>query len=198
VIGGHAVHAGARETRAAEDVAAADDDRDLHAVLVANGDVMPGGTVRVDLTESGESLTLVADAATAEPTPTIETVLAVDDNADLLGWMERVLGARGWRVLAASTAAEAAVAFREGEPDAVVIDYVLPDNDGVSLARALIGESPGVKVVMMSGMDLEEEDALLCRVHGIPFLVKPFLADELLAALESRGTSPGAARATGA
>jgi CheY-like chemotaxis protein len=97
----------------------------------------------VDLTESGESLTLVADAATAEPTPTIETVLAVDDNADLLGWMERVLGARGWRVLAASTAAEAAVAFREGEPDAVVIDYVLPDNDGVSLARALIGESPG-------------------------------------------------------
>jgi DNA-binding response OmpR family regulator len=127
-----------------------------------------------------------------------QTVLAVDDNADLLGWMERVLSARGWTVLAASSVAEAVVAFKGGAPDAVIIDYMLPDGDGVSLARALIGEAPDVRIVMMSGMDMDEEDALVCRVHDIPFLVKPFLAEELLAVLEAQGVSPGATKAEGA
>ena len=168
------------------------------AVMVANGEIPPGATVLVDLAEAGESLTLLAGGGAQEAAHEIDTVLAVDDNADLLGWMERALADAGWRVLAASSVAEAVVAFREGAPEAVIIDYMLPDGDGVGLARALIGESPDVRIVMMSGMDMDEEDAIVCRVHGFPFLVKPFLAEELLAVLQSQEASPGAAKAKGA
>lgn len=169
------------------------------AVMVANGEVLPGATVLVDLAESGDSLTLVATGGSEEEeVHEGQSVLVVDDNSDLLRWMERVLSAGGWKVLAASSVTEAVVAFRGAAPDAVIIDYMLPDGDGVSLARALIGEAPDVRIVMMSGMDMDEEDALVCRVHDIPFLVKPFLAEELLSVLEAQGVSPGAARAEGA
>lgn len=169
------------------------------AVMVANGEVLPGATVLVDLAESGDSLTLVATGGSEEEeVQEGQSVLVADDNTDLLRWMERVLSAGGWKVLAASSVTEAVVAFRGAAPDAVIIDYMLPDGDGVSLARALIGEAPDVRIVMMSGMDMDEEDALVCRVHDIPFLVKPFLAEELLSVLEAQGVSPGAARAEGA
>jgi CheY-like chemotaxis protein len=168
------------------------------AVMVASGRVRPGSTVQVDLAESGEVLTLVTGEGLQAAPREIETVLAVDDNADLLGWMERTLTGEGWKALAASSAREAMVAVREGRPDAVIIDYMLPDGDGVSLASAVIREAPDVRIVMMSGMDMDEEDELVCRVHGFPILVKPFLADELLAALESHEAGHDAAKAEGA
>ena len=41
---------------------------------------------------------------------------------------------------------------------------------------------------MMSGMDLDEADRLVCRNKDIPILTKPFLADELIATLDSQST----------
>jgi hypothetical protein len=40
-----------------------------------------------------------------------------------------------------------------------------------------------VQVIITSGVDLDPEDALVCEAHGFPVLVKPFLSEELLAAL---------------
>jgi CheY-like chemotaxis protein len=168
------------------------------AAKVANGEVLPGCVVTVDLEEEGESLAIRPSGGTREPPRTVETVLVVDDNADILGWMERVLAGEGLMVLAAASAAEARKAARAKAPDLAVLDYVLPDGDGVSLATELLGEFPDLDILMISGMSLEDEDFLICRRRGIPLLSKPFLSEELVRSLRSVATLPLKTRAEGA
>jgi DNA-binding response OmpR family regulator len=64
---------------------------------------------------------------------------------------------------------------------------MLPDGDGVSLATDLANEVPGVGIIIATGLDLDEEDLLMCREHGVRILRKPFLAEELLTAIRSFG-----------
>ncbi|MGD8321693.1 MAG: response regulator [Gemmatimonadota bacterium] len=72
-------------------------------------------------------------------------------------------------------------------PDVAVLDSMLPDGDGVSLATDLANEVPGVGIIIATGLDLDEEDLLMCREHGVRILRKPFLAEELLTAIRSFG-----------
>lgn len=168
------------------------------AAMVANGEVAPGATLTVELREDGESLQLTAEGGVAVVAKEIVHVLVVDDNADLLRWMERVLTERGFEVTTAFNVEEAGERVAVQAPDAAVLDYVLPDGDGVSLARALLDDLPDLAVVMMSGMDLDEADRVLCRNKDIPILTKPFLADELIATLDAQSpVSPLRARAEG-
>ena len=73
----------------------------------------------------------------------------------------------------------------EAAPNTVILDYLLPDGDGVSLAVDLLKQNPAMRAVVMSGAELEQEDILLCQRYDIPVLIKPFVAAELLAALEA-------------
>lgn len=69
-------------------------------------------------------------------------------------------------------------------PDFALIEYVLPDGDGVQLACAL---GTDTRVVLMRGEEIDEEDRFVCEAHGFHVLVKPFLSEELIAALEAQG-----------
>lgn len=155
------------------------------AALVANKEVLPGATVTVDLGEDGKSLCLRPEGGVEETPPVIETVLVVDDNDDLLRWAERILTEAGWKVLAASSVEEAEERVAMTVPDAAVLDYMLPDGDGVTLATELLQDLPDLVVLMMSGMRMDDEDYLVCRRREIPMLHKPFLAEELIQALGS-------------
>ncbi len=168
------------------------------AVRVANGFIRAGASVTVDLAEGGEGLAFRVEEESAVPTAERRRVLVVDDNGDLLHWVKRVLTYHGWDVVLAASAEEAGRRLAAGRPDAAVLEYVLPDGDGVSLARTLLEESPQVRVVITSGVDLDPEDALVCEAHGFLVLVKPFLSEELLSALGDQPRSETKAMAEGA
>jgi ATP-dependent Clp protease ATP-binding subunit ClpA/ActR/RegA family two-component response regulator len=168
------------------------------AAKVANREVPRGCVVTVDLGEDGESLMLRPSAGTGEAGGVAELVLVVDDNADILGWMQRVLTGEGLRVLPAASVEEARKAVRGATPDLAVLDYVLPDGDGVALAIELLEESPAMAILMISGMSLEEEDELVLKRREIPLLPKPFLSEELVRSLRSIATLPRKAKARGA
>ncbi len=164
------------------------------AAMVANGEIKPGAEVTVDLHEDGDHLTLVAvggEPLTAVPP---STVLAVDDNDAVLGWLSRVLTAEGHRVLVGSTVDEALGKVEEEVPDILVVDHILPDGEGVDLAVSLLKKYPDARAVVMSGTALDEEEALLCQRYDIPFLQKPFVAEELLSALEAISLTSGSIR----
>ena len=164
------------------------------AAMVANGEVTPGAQVTVDLHEDGDHLTLLAAGGTPLPTTPPSTVLAIDDNEAVLGWLNRVLGDEGHRVLLGSTVEDARRHLEKEVPDILVFDQILPDGDGVELAVNILKEHPDTRAVVMSGTGLDEEDVLLCQRYDIPFLKKPFVAEELLSALEAISLSGGSSR----
>ena len=164
------------------------------AAMVANGEVTPGARVTVDLHEDGTHLTLLAVGGAPLLTTPPSTVLAIDDNEAVLGWLSRVLSDEGHRVLLGSSVEDALRQVEEEVPDMLVLDQILPDGDGVELAVSLLKKYPDARAVVMSGTALDEEEALLCQRYDIPFLQKPFVAEELLSALEAISLSLGSIR----
>jgi CheY-like chemotaxis protein len=159
------------------------------ATEVATGRVEPGGTVRVDLSENGESLVLNRPAGAA-PAPIEPTVLIVDDNRDLLLFLERLLGQSGWRLLIAGSAEQAREIFARESPHVVLLDYMLGDDDGVVLAIEIQIKSPQTRVIMMTGAQMASEEEALCQKRSIPILRKPFLGDEVVRFVRERLNRP--------
>src|SRR5579864_5748315 len=77
------------------------------ATLVATGQVSPGARVRVDVAEDGESLHIRSVQRDEAEAPAHPTVLLVDDNRDLLHFLERLMADAGWKLMTAESATEA-------------------------------------------------------------------------------------------
>jgi signal transduction histidine kinase len=114
-------------------------------------------------------------------------VLVADDNADLRGYLARVLG-KHWRVEAVADGEAALTAARRELPDLVVTDVMMPGLDGFALLRELRADerTRHVPVIMLSARAGEE-----ARVEGLhagadDYLVKPFSALELVARVQSQ------------
>jgi CheY-like chemotaxis protein/energy-coupling factor transporter ATP-binding protein EcfA2 len=155
------------------------------ATLVANRDVDPGAIVTVDLGEDGEALALKATGGAPVERRELKRVMAVDDNVPLLDWMERVVTNAGLEFVRATTVRDAAALISTTQPEVLVLDYCLPDGDGVTLAVEALRDFPHLRPIIMSGGILDEEETLIRRRHDIPLLVKPFLSDELMAAIQA-------------
>jgi ATP-dependent Clp protease ATP-binding subunit ClpA/CheY-like chemotaxis protein len=159
------------------------------AALVAEGRVEPGGRVTVDLGEVPGKLRL----STERPPPTSTTVpgrrssavLLVDDNEHIVEWLQRELTHPEVTIFAAGTA-EGARRIIEDEPiDLAVVDLMLPDGDGLVVALELLRASPRVRVVMMTGGELSDDELAVCERQGFPILRKPFLAADMLALVKA-------------
>ena len=78
-------------------------------------------------------------------------ILCVDDDAEQLGVRLFLLETRGYRVLAASSAAEALSLFRAHAVDLVLSDLVMPEMDGNAMAQRMKRMKPEIPVVLVSG-----------------------------------------------
>jgi DNA-binding response OmpR family regulator len=106
--------------------------------------------------------------------------LVVEDDEDVRGLLEDVLGHAGFDVRTASTGREGAELARTEHPTVVTLDVGLPDIDGFEVLRRIRGASDAY-VVMVSGRD-EEPDALFALQSGADdYLTKPFRPRELRA-----------------
>lgn len=156
------------------------------AARVARGQVPPGAAVHVDLGDDGEALSFdVQPPAGAAPPQRARParVLVVDDNEALATWMSQVLEARGYAVRAAGSAADGRAAA-DGI-DVAVLDYLLPDGDGVALGAALQQQRRDLAIVIVSGLELAEADRVVAEGRGFAYLQKPFMEDDLVRAIES-------------
>jgi len=164
------------------------------ATLVATNQVPPGARVLAGVAESREALDISAlrHPGVAEPA-TQPTVLLVDDNRDLLRFLERLMADAGWNLVTAESATEARRAFEQHEPDAVLLDYMLPDGNGVELGVEFLRAVPHMLAIVMTGTILPQEEEALCEEHNFPVLRKPFLASDLMNLIRSRLSSAGGA-----
>jgi two-component system cell cycle sensor histidine kinase/response regulator CckA len=116
------------------------------------------------------------------------TVLLVEDEDAVRNFAARALGQRGYRVLEATTGAEALEVFtsHNGGVDLVVSDVVMPEMDGPTLMKHLRSERPDLKIIFISGY---AEDAFRRNLseneEDFMFLQKPFDLKELAAAVKA-------------
>jgi len=156
------------------------------ATLVAKNQIEPGSSIRAELAANNEGLILRTVANGEETAPSHPTVLLVDDNHDLLKFLERLMSEHGWELLAAESASAARKLAAKRKPNAALLDYMLPDGNGVELAQYLRQMNPNIQVIMMTGSMLAPEEEAICEEMDFPVLRKPFLATDVMNQIRSR------------
>jgi two-component system, OmpR family, response regulator MprA len=121
-------------------------------------------------------------------------IMVVDDERAVRESLRRALELQGYEVGLASDGAEALAQLEsDGEPDAVVLDVLMPGVDGLDVCRQIRRRGSSLPVLMLTA-----RDAVGDRVAGLDagaddYVVKPFALEELLARVRAllRRTTPG-------
>jgi DNA-binding response OmpR family regulator len=110
------------------------------------------------------------------------TVLVVDDDAGFRAYVRAVLAELGLRVVEAASGPEAVAVALIESPDAILLDWRMPGQSGITTCRHLRSEPTleGVRIAMVTGLD-DERDRTLARHAGADaFLVKDADPDGLV------------------
>jgi PAS domain S-box-containing protein len=117
------------------------------------------------------------------------SVLVIDDDPDVRGFIVTSLEDLGYRVSEASDGPSGLAQYARHKPDLVVLDYVMPGMSGADVASQILAERPGQPILFVSGYS--ETEAIKRIAPDAPLLAKPFRAEALdqavRAALETRG-----------
>jgi len=110
----------------------------------------------------------------------VSTVLVVDDDL-LVRWsLRHALEARGLRVLEAGCGAEAVLMARVHEVCVAVLDWSLPDGDGLALMPLLARERPGCRSLLLTAYVSEELTSRALAAGVAQVLAKPFEIHDLV------------------
>ena len=111
-------------------------------------------------------------------------VLVVDDAAFMRKMVTDALTKGGHEVIGeAGNGAEAVTRFQELRPEVTTLDITMPEKDGVSALREILYLDPAARVVMCSALGQETKVLEAIRSGAKDFVVKPFEAERLQAAV---------------
>ena len=113
-------------------------------------------------------------------------VLIVDDEPDIVDLLAEILTTSGFEVGSALDAKGALKLIKEQIFDAAIIDFNLPDMNGVMLHRQirLMDEELAQRTLFTSGQVQSDQDLDYYMVYGGGFLSKPFELEQVLSALD--------------
>jgi two-component system KDP operon response regulator KdpE len=111
-------------------------------------------------------------------------ILVVDDEPHIVRGLKIILRTAGYTVEAAENKAQALASLASRPPDAVVLDLVLPDGQGVDVCREVRRWS-GLPIVVLSAVGDEREKVRALDAGADDYVTKPFGTDELLARLRA-------------
>lgn len=119
-------------------------------------------------------------------------VLTVDDEPSLIELLSMAMRYEGWEVHTAQTGTDAVRAARETRPNAIVLDMMLPDFDGLEVMRRIRVDQPDVPVIFLTARDGVGDRIAGLTAGGDDYVTKPFSLEEVVARLR------GLLRRTGA
>ncbi len=122
------------------------------------------------------------------------SVLIVDDDAKLLKMLQRTLMYEGFRVFTAANGNEALREVQAHRPDVIVLDWMMPGMDGLSVVEHLRAVGDRTLVLMLTARDAVENRVAGLEGGADDYLVKPFAPAELLARIHALLRRPGVSR----
>ena len=134
---------------------------------------------------SSMNLNSVKPQKLERPDGTPPRVLVVDDELNLTELLTMALRYEGWEVRAAASGMAAVRAAREFEPDAVALDMMLPDMDGLEVLRRMREHNDRIPVLFLTARDAVEDRIAGLTAGGDDYVTKPFSLEEVVARLRA-------------
>ena len=116
---------------------------------------------------------------------TQDHVLVVDDDAEIRTLLREYLQKSGYRVSVAGDGKAMWTALEQAAPDIIVLDVMLPGDDGLTLCRDLRARSSTVPIIMLTARGEETDRIVGLEMGADDYLSKPFSPRELLARIKS-------------
>lgn len=118
---------------------------------------------------------------------TIRKILLVDDSKTELHHLSELLGKRGYTVRTAENGEEAMRRLDEDKPDLILMDVVMPGQNGFQLTRSITRDPrfSDVPVIMCTSKSQETDRVWGMRQGARDYVVKPVNADELIAKIKA-------------
>jgi CheY-like chemotaxis protein len=152
-----------------------------------------GGSARIESTQGeGTSVSLLfrkADGPVAEAVagadepigrtsaPAPLSILVIDDDPDVRGFIVETLEEQGYSVRSASDGRQGLAELERERPDLVILDFIMPGMSGAEVASRILADDPKQPILFVSGYS--ETDAVKSTAPDAPLLAKPFRADAL-------------------
>jgi len=148
----------------------------------------------------------VMEPTTAEPSPAEGSirrpdgspvrVLVVDDEPSLAELLASVLRYEGWEIRTAADGSSAVRTARDFQPDAILLDIMLPDFDGIEVLRRVRSILPHVCVLFLTARDSVQDRVSGITAGGDDYVTKPFSLEEVIARLRGLLRRAGMTRAS--
>jgi len=132
----------------------------------------------------------------AEQQPVRHRVLVVDDEPSIVDAVATALRYEDYEVEEAGTGREALSVVGRFEPDLIVLDWMLPDIEGIEVGRRLRAQGHKTAVLFLTAKDATENKVEALRAGGDDYVTKPFSLAEIVARVQailrrSAGPLPG-------
>lgn len=114
----------------------------------------------------------------------LDHILVVDDDRELRSLLSAYLQKQGYRVTAVADGKAMRAAINTSRPDVVVLDVMLPGEDGFSLCRELRARSE-IPIIMLTARGEETDRIVGLELGADDYLAKPYSPRELLARIKS-------------
>jgi len=111
-------------------------------------------------------------------------ILVVDDAAFMRMRCTKLLQDNGYETVEAGNGVEAVQKYQQHKPDGVLMDITMPDMDGIETLKKLVEMDSLVKVAMVTAMGQQSLVIEALKSGAKDFVVKPFNADRVLAAVK--------------
>ncbi|MHB8174534.1 MAG: sensor histidine kinase [Nitrospirota bacterium] len=109
-----------------------------------------------------------------------DKILVVDDEQDIVKVLSKILELAGYEVITALNGTEAIQSVRQGNPQLVLLDYMMPDVTGLEVLKQIKSYSEEIYVVMVTGRGSEEVAAAVMKAGASDYVIKPFVRDQIM------------------
>src|SRR3954451_24311647 len=112
-------------------------------------------------------------------------ILVVDDEPSIVDAVATALRYEGFEVEEAATGRDALAAVSRGEPDLIVLDWMLPDLAGIEVGRRLRERGFKTAILFLTAKDAVEDKVEALRAGGDDYVTKPFSLAEIVARIQA-------------